>query len=87
MDFNTDYSKYYFLHENEFPLDTRDIILVTGIDPRESNHVHQHGKLQKKKKKMMVSVVIIVTNFATYEQIELCLPCYKPSYALHVIEL
>ena len=49
MDFNTAYSKYYFLHENEFPLDTRDIILVSGIDPRESNHVHQQGKQQQQK--------------------------------------
>lgn len=94
-DFNTDYSKYYFLRKDEIPVDTKDIVFGIGIDEyRYPSRVL--GKIQEtqiftvmenQRKNMMVLVVIIVTSYATYEQVELLFPCYKPSYALCVVEL
>lgn len=58
-DCNTDYSKYYFIHEDEFLVDTKDIVFITCTDeyrylfqnfrenPRDSN-VHHGGKPKEK---------------------------------------
>lgn len=89
-DFTTDYSRYYFLHENEFLLDTRDIILVFSLAEYAAYPFQSFGEKSKgtkscspkwksTKKRMAVPVVIIKTNSATSVQVELFIPCHNLS--------